>query len=177
MDGIIFALGIFILFTFLGYNRLIRLRTNVYKAYDSLDKRVERRNELIEDFIAYLQKAMNNESSKLEELTGLYKKDKNDNLNLAERVKLNNKINKILAELLGAVSNNHDLSNNSEFLQLKEQLTELETQLSEYAGSYNEAVGFYNNAVHMFPSNVFAVMFGFKGMPEFKVGEEKAVDN
>ncbi len=169
MDWIIFALAAFILFTFLGYNRLIRLRSNVYKTFSVLDKQLENRNNLLHDLVLYFQKTINNKNSKVEELVLLCKKDKNVDLSIDQRVKLNNRINLLLSELLDVACKHPDVVNKSEFSQLKTQLSDIEKKLKKSAVSYNEAIGFYNNAIYMFPSNVFALLFGFKSLMRFEI--------
>ncbi len=172
MDWLIFALGALVLFTFLGYNRLIRLRTNVYKAFDLLDKHIEERNALMKDILSYMRKSMNNERSKPDELMELYYKDKNEDLTLSQRVKLNNEINRILAELMAVADEYPGIKNDNSFRRLKLSLSAIEEQLRKSATPYNEAVRFYNNTIYMFPSNVFALLFGFKVVPDFEIGEQ-----
>jgi len=169
MEWILYAILAFVLFTFLGYNRLIRLRTNTYKAFDSLDKLVEKRNDMIDELVMHMQKSMKNESSKLNELSELYNKDKSEDLTLTGRLLLTNKINRVLSELVAAAEDYPELKNNKEFSRQLNLLASIEEQLNGSAKAYNESVRFYNNAIHMFPSNVFALLFGFRALPSYSL--------
>ncbi len=168
MEWIFLAILAFALFTFLGYNRIIRLRSNVYKNYDVLDKQLEKRNDLVNDIMPFLQKTFKNDNSKLIDLHDLILKDQNDDLTIAQRIKLNNRISFLVKDLMEEIGEHADLKKTVDFEQFKKSLISTSRQLEEVSAKYNEWVVMYNNSIYMFPSNVFAMSFGFKPLPEFE---------
>ncbi len=168
MEWILYAVLAFALFVFLGYNRIIRLRSNAYKSYEGLDRHIEKRNDLTNDILSFLQKTIKNDNSKLIELNDLILKDKNDDLTLTQRIRLNNKITLLAKEIMEELEDNPELKNNKDFEHFKKSLNDISQQLRDVSGNYNEAAMMYNNSIYMFPSNVFAMSFGFKPLPEFE---------
>jgi LemA protein len=114
---------------------------------------------------------MQHEKSKLTEITELRAKAISGNLTDDEKVELNNKMSKALHSINVAVENYPDLKANTNFLQLQAALNEIEEQLSAARRAFNAAVNSYNNAVQMFPTNIIALIMGFKSKAYFEIIE------
>ena len=65
-----------------------------------------------------------------------------------------------------------DLKANQNFLALQEELTSTENKIGFARQFYNDQVLGLNNKIQMFPSNIFASMFGFKQAEFFEVEDE-----
>lgn len=165
--------GVLILFIITGYNRLIRRRNDADKAFATIDAMAKKRYDLIPNLVATVQKYMQHERETLTEITELRAKAVSGNLSDNEKVDLNNKIGRALGGIMVAVENYPELKANQNFLQLQGSLNEVEEQLSAARRAYNAAVTDYNNAVQMFPSNMFALMFGFKAKLLFEISEQE----
>ncbi len=165
--------GIFLLFLITGYNRLVRLRNDADKAFATIDTMAKKRYDLIPNLVATVQKYMEHERGTLTEITELRAKAISGNLSDNEKVELNNKLGRAMGNIMIAVENYPELKANQNFLQLQGSLNEVEEQLSAARRAYNAAVTDYNNAVQMFPSNVFAMMFGFKAKTLFEISERE----
>ena len=170
---IIIALVVLVLFFIISYNRLVRLRNDADKAFASIDVMAKKRYDLIPNLVASVQKYMEHERGTLTEITELRAKAISGNLSDNEKVELENRISRTMGSIMVAVENYPDLKANQNFLQLQGSLNEVEEQLSAARRAYNAAVTDYNNATQMFPSNIFAMMFGFKSKRLFEISEKE----
>jgi LemA protein len=64
-----------------------------------------------------------------------------------------------------------DLKANTNMLQLTEELTSTENKVSFARQAYNDSVMIYNTAREVFPSVIFAGMFGFTAAELFKIDD------
>lgn len=165
--------AVIVLFVIVAYNRLVRLRNDAKKAFATIDAMAKKRYDLIPNLVATVQKYMEHERATLTEITELRAKAMSGDLSDNEKVDLNNKINRAMGSIMVAVENYPDLKANQNFMQLQGSLNEVEEQLSAARRAYNAAVTEYNNAVQMFPSNVFATIFGFKSKLLFEITEKE----
>ncbi len=67
------------------------------------------------------------------------------------------------------------LKSDKNFLELQAQLEGTENRITVARNRYIKAVQEYNVTVRSFPSNLTAMMFGFKEKPQFTVENEKEI--
>src|SRR5512139_2594962 len=80
-----------------------------------------------------------------------------------------------IARLLVVAENYPQLKADQNFRDLQAQLEGTENRITVARQRYIKAVQEYNVAVRSFPSNLTAMMFGFKTKPSFTVEDEKAI--
>ena len=80
-----------------------------------------------------------------------------------------------LSRLLLVAENYPQLKADGLFRDLQAQLEGTENRISVARGRYIKAVQDYNVTVRQFPSNLTAMLFGFKVKPNFTVENEKAI--
>jgi LemA protein len=80
-----------------------------------------------------------------------------------------------LARLLVVAENYPQLKADQNFRDLQAQLEGTENRIAVARNRYIKAVQEYNVTVRSFPSNLTAMVFGFKTKPSFTVEDEKAV--
>ena len=80
-----------------------------------------------------------------------------------------------LSRLMVVVERYPDLKSNQNFRDLQAQLEGTENRITVARNRYIKAVQEYNVVVRSFPSNLTAMLFGFKEKPQFTVEDEKAV--
>jgi len=153
------------------FNSLIAKRNAVNNAFAGIDAYLKKRYDLIPNLVAAVQKYMEHERGLLNEITELRSRAISGNISDSERVELDNKISRALGAINIAVENYPDLKANTNFLQLQASLNEVEEQLSAARRAYNAAVNSYNNAVQMFPTNLVAMIMGFKARPFFEASK------
>jgi LemA protein len=74
-----------------------------------------------------------------------------------------------MSRLMVVMEQYPDLKANQNMMQLSEELTSTENKVSFARQSYNDAVMTYNTQREVFPSVIFAGMFGFAPAELFKV--------
>ena len=80
-----------------------------------------------------------------------------------------------LSRLMVVVERYPELKSNQNFRDLQAQLEGTENRITVARNRYIKAVQEYNVVVRSFPSNLTAMVFGFKEKPQFTVDDEKAV--
>jgi LemA protein len=80
-----------------------------------------------------------------------------------------------LARLLVVAENYPQLKADQNFRDLQAQLEGTENRIAVARNRYIKAVQEYNVTVRSFPSNLTAMLFGFKTKPSFAVEDEKAI--
>ena len=82
-----------------------------------------------------------------------------------------NGLTQALRSLFAVVENYPDLKANQNVMSLQEELTATENKIAFSRQFYNDVVMDYNNSTSMFPSSIFAGMFGFKQAEFYNVPE------
>ncbi|HTN93926.1 MAG TPA: LemA family protein [Gallionella sp.] len=80
-----------------------------------------------------------------------------------------------LSRLLAVSENYPQLKSDQNFRDLQAQLEGTENRITVARNRYIQAVQAYNVAVRSFPSNLTAMMFGYKEKPTFTVENEKEI--
>ncbi len=80
-----------------------------------------------------------------------------------------------LSRLLVVTENYPNIKSNQSFQELRAQLEGTENRISVARNRYIKAVQEYNVAVRSFPSNLTAMVFGYKPKPNFSVENEKEI--
>ncbi len=80
-----------------------------------------------------------------------------------------------LARLLVVVERYPELKSDANFRDLQAQLEGTENRIAVARNRYIKAVQQYNVVVRQFPSNLTAMLFGYKQKPQFTVEDEKGI--
>jgi len=80
-----------------------------------------------------------------------------------------------LSRLMVVVERYPELKSNQNFRDLQVQLEGTENRITVARNRYIRAVQEYNTVVVQFPTNLTAMIFGFKEKPQFTVEDEKAI--
>lgn len=90
-----------------------------------------------------------------------------------QKLDTNHRLKKQLNQLLALAEAYPDLKANDNFRNLSNQLTKIEDDIANSRKYYNGTVRMMNNKVQMFPSNIFAMMTGFKTQKMFEAKENE----
>ncbi|MCL4315437.1 MAG: LemA family protein [Gammaproteobacteria bacterium] len=99
----------------------------------------------------------------------------NDEQAFARFIAAQGELSSALARLLLVVENYPQLKSDTLFRDLQAQLEGTENRITVARNRYIQAVQEYNVTVRSFPSNLTAMVFGFKVKPSFTVEDEKAI--
>jgi len=80
-----------------------------------------------------------------------------------------------LSRLLAVAENYPQLKSDQNFRELQAQLEGTENRIAVARQRYIKAVQQFNTEVRSFPTNLTAMVFGFKPKPQFSVEDEKAI--
>jgi LemA protein len=80
-----------------------------------------------------------------------------------------------LSRLIAVAENYPQLKSDANFRDLQAQLEGTENRITVARNRYIKAVQEYNVTVRSFPTNLTAMLFGFKQKPQFAVEDEKAL--
>src|ERR1041385_525822 len=99
----------------------------------------------------------------------------NDPAAFQQFVQAQREVTGALSRLLAVAENYPQLKSDQNFRELQAQLEGTENRIAVARQRYIKAVQEFNTSVRQFPTNLTAMMFGFKPKPQFTVEDEKAI--
>jgi LemA protein len=154
------------------YNGLVK-RRNAYKnSFAQIDVQLTRRHDLIPNLVETAKGYIKHERETLEAVIAA----RSGAVNAQQQARQNpgdpqamqnlgeqeNMLTQTLGRLFALQEAYPDLKANQNMMQLSEELTSTENRVAFARQAYNDSVMAYNNKREVFPSNIFAGMFGFK---------------
>lgn len=164
--GVFFVLAIYLIGI---YNALIRGRNAVKNAWSQIDVQLKRRHDLIPNLVESVKGYAGHERAALEAVVKARQQAISATGGVAERAIAENALTQTLRSLLAVAEAYPDLKANQNFLSLQEELASTENKIGFSRQFYNDAAMQYKNRLEVFPSNIFANMFGFQPEPFFQV--------
>ena len=164
MTGLIILLivvGLIGFFLIGMYNGLVRARNEVKNSWSQIDVQLNRRHDLIPNLVETVKGYMTHERETLEAVTRARQQAIQVSGDLTEKARVENQLTQTLRSLFAVAEAYPDLKANQNFLALQEELASTENKISFSRQYYNDSVLSLNNKVEMFPTNIFASMFGF----------------
>ena len=125
------------------YNRLIRGRNRVSKAWSDIDVQLQRRHDLIPKLVTAVDQYAQYERATLEAVTEL-RAEAMQTTDVGAKGKLEEKLSAGLERLIAIAENYPDLKANENFLNLQNELVETENYLQFARRYYNGSVRDYN---------------------------------
>ena len=165
VPGAVLIIAIYLLS---AYNSFVRLSNSVKEAFSTMDVYLKKRWDLLPNLVEAVKGYAKHESSVLENVVKL-RNMSYDKMSLGDKIDTNEKLAAGLGRLIAIAENYPDLKANQNFLDLSSQLSKTEDDISNARKYYNAVVKQMNTQVEMFPSNLVAMMFGFKQYQMFEV--------
>ena len=157
-------------------NNLVVARQRVKNAWSQIDVQLQRRFDLIPNFVETVKGYMNHESETFEKITALRTSWANSS-SVEEKANLNNELSGALKTIMAVSENYPDLKSNTNFSELSEELRNTENKIAFSRQFYNDSVTRYNTKLELFPSNIVANMFNFKPKSLFAAESAEARKN
>lgn len=158
------------------YNGLVQARIKVDNAWSQIDVQLQRRFDLIPNFVETVKGYMAHESETFEKIAQLRTSWANTE-SVSEKASLDNQLSDALKTIMAVSENYPDLKANQNFSELSEELRNTENKISFSRQFYNDTVTMYNTKLEVFPSNLIAGMFNFKARDLFEAESEEARKN
>lgn len=177
MGWIILAIVVILVIAVISmYNDLVSRRVKVDNAWSQIDVQLQRRFDLIPNFVETVKGYAAHESETFEKITELRTSWANAQT-VTEKAELDNQLSGALKTIMAVSENYPDLKANQNFSELSEELRNTENKISFSRQFYNDNVTMYNEKLQLFPSNVIANMFNFKPRELFAVENNEARKN
>jgi LemA protein len=165
-----------------SYNGLVGLDEGVNQAWAQVQNQYQRRADLIPNLVETVKGAASFERETLEAVIQARANATRPEIN-AENL-LNNpqafqqfqqaqdNLGAALGRLMVVVEKYPELKANQNYLDLQTQLEGTENRIAVERKRFNEVVQNYNSTRRVFPTNIFAGMFGFQQRPYFEAAAE-----
>lgn len=145
-----------------GYNSLVKQQTAVETKQADIQTQLQRRADLIPNFVATVKGYTKYEQETLTAVTqaraSVAKATNAESLSEA-----NDQLDKAISVWVNAVTEAYpDLKANSNYIALQDELAGTENRIATARRDYNEAVQKYNTMIKSFPKNILASMFNFE---------------
>ena len=174
---IILAIVILLVIAIIGmYNGLVQAKIKVDNAWSQIDVQLQRRFDLIPNFVETVKGYMTHEKETFEKIAALRTSWANAS-SVSEKADLDNQLSTSLKTIMAVSENYPELKANQNFSELSEELRNTENKISFSRQFYNDTVTMYNTKLQVFPSNIIAGMFNFKSRDLFKAESDEARKN
>lgn len=164
---IIAIVSIIVIYAFVMFNSFIRLNNKVKEAFSTMDVYLKKRWNLIPNIVETVKGYAKHEKDTLEKVIEL-RNNVYDNMSNEEKIKTNEQLSNSINSIMALAESYPDLKASDNFVNLSKELTKVEDDIANSRKYYNGVVRIYNNKVEMFPSNIFAKLFGYKSKAMFE---------
>ena len=167
-----------------GYNTMQAGDQQIKAAWAEVVNQYQRRSDLIPNLVETVKGFASQEQQVLLGVTNARSKVGsiqatpelvNDPQAFAKFQQAQGELSSALSRLLVVAENYPQLKSDANFRDLQAQLEGTENRIAVARNRYIKAVQEYNTAVVQFPTNLTAMVFGFKEKPQFTVENEKEI--
>ena len=167
-----------------GYNTLQSGDEQIKAAWSEVLNQYQRRADLVPNLVATVQGFANQEKEVLTRVTEARARvgsiqatpELVDNPEAFQRFQqAQGELSGALSRLIAVSENYPQLKSDANFRDLQAQLEGTENRIAVSRNRYIKSVQDFNVTVRSFPTNLTAMMFGFKTKPNFTVEDEKAI--
>ena len=158
------------------YNGLVQAKVKVDNAWSQIDVQLQRRFDLIPNFVETVKGYMTHEKETFEKIAALRTSWANAS-SVSEKAELDGQLSNTLKTIMAVSESYPELKANQNFSELSEELRNTENKISFSRQFYNDTVTMYNTKLQVFPSNIIAGMFNFTARDLFKTESDDARKN
>ena len=163
--GIIAAL---VVWAIASYNGLVGLRNQVLNGWRQIDVQLKRRHDLVPNLVNAVRGSMDFERDTLTAVMEARSKALSAT-GPADAAQKEGQLTQSLGRLLAVAENYPTLKSNDNVKMLQEELAGTENKIGFARQFYNDIATKFNTAQQVFPTNIFAGIFGFKPAELFEI--------
>ena len=170
--GVVVLAVLLILIVIAIYNKLVKAKMKVENQFAQIDVQLKKRFDLIPNIVETVKGYAKHESETLENVI----KARNTYLTAStpeDKLEANKEVTQAMNKLFALAEAYPDLKANTNFIELQETLKETEDKIAYARQFYNDAVMKYNGLVMSIPSNIVAMIFGFKANGYLEAAQEE----
>ncbi|MDR2210375.1 MAG: LemA family protein [Spirochaetaceae bacterium] len=169
------ALALIVIGFYVGTrNSLIRLDESTGAAWSEIDNQLQRRADLIPNFVNTVKGYAAHEEQLFSEIAQARARLAGGGT-VEEKAAGYNAMESALSRLLMVVENYPDLKASANFTALQDELAGTENRIAVARNRYNDSVRQFNTRIRTFPGSLFAGGLGFSSRPYFEI-QERARD-
>ncbi len=170
---------VLVLWTVIGFNRLVILRNRAQEAWSDIDVQLKRRYDLIPNLVESVKGYAAHEKGVFESVTkaraNAISAEKGGNpKDIAEA---ENQLTGTLKTLFAVSEAYPDLKASSNFVELQRELRDTEDKIQASRRFYNRNVRDMNTKIEMFPTSILAGIFKFEKRDYFEIEDPKEKEN
>lgn len=160
------------------YNSLITLKVRVDEAWSDITVQLKRRADLIPNLVETVKGYASHEKQVFEDVTAARSNVVNATSQGPEAAaKAENQFEGALKNLFAVAESYPQLRASENFQQLQAELVDTEDKIQAARRFYNGGVRDLNTKVQVFPSNIFAKLFGIHQREFFEVADPASIEN
>ena len=153
-----------------SYNRLVSLRNQVLNGWRQIDVQLKRRHDLIPNLVNAVRGSMDFERDTLTAVMEARAKAVGAT-GPADAAQKEGQLTQAVGRLLAVAENYPTLKSNDSVRALQEELAATENKVGFARQFYNDIATQFNTAQQVFPTALFANMFGFKPAELFEISD------
>src|SRR5881398_256175 len=153
-----------------GYNRLVGMRNQAANGWRQIDVQLKRRHDLIPNLVNAVRGSMDFERDTLTAVMEARARAASAT-GPADAAQKEGQLTQALGRLFAVAENYPALKSNDNVRMLQEELSATENKVGFARQFYNDIATKFNTAQQVFPTNIFAGMFGFKAAELFEITE------
>ncbi len=168
--GLLIIIALLAVLAVMSYNGFVKTRNQIEEAFSTMDVYLKKRYDMIPNLVEIVKQYSIHEKETLDKIVQARSMAINAR-SVEERGQNENMLSGALKSLFAISEGYPDLKANENYLELQKQLSDLEDEISQSRKYYNGVVKVMNNKVEIFPTNLFAKLFGFNRYPYFMADE------
>ena len=169
---IIAILILIVIYALSLYNTFIKLSNRIKEAFSTMDIYLKKRWDLIPNLVETVKGYAKHEKDTLKEVVEL-RNTSYEKMSDEEKIKANEQLSNNITKIIALAEDYPELKASDNFKDLNNQLTKVEDEIANSRKYYNGVVRIYNNKVEMFPSNIFAKIFGYNSKTMFEANADE----
>lgn len=166
---------VILIYAFILYNSFVNLNNKIKEAFSTMDVYLKKRWDLIPNLVETVKGYAQHEKDTLKEVIEL-RSGTYDNMSSDEKIKKNEMLASKINRIMVLAEAYPELKASENFKNLSNEISKVEEDIANSRKYYNGVVRIYNNKVEMFPSNLFAKLFGYKSKNMFEATTEERVN-
>src|SRR3954464_5170531 len=158
-----------------GYNRLVSMRNQALNGWRQIDVQLKRRHDLIPNLVNAVRGSMDFERDTLTAVMEARARAASA-AGPADAAQKEGQLTQALGRLFAVAENYPNLKSNDNVKMLQEELSATENKVGFARQFYNDIATRFNTAQQVFPTAIFAGMFGFKPAELFEITDQAERD-
>ena len=157
----------------IAYNILVVRRNAADNVFSTIDVMLKKRYDLVPNLVETVKGYASHEKEVFSRISEMRAKAVSGNASVEDKINIYGQMTRELGRVFAIAENYPVLKANEQFLNLQKNLSLIEEEIAAARRAYNASVTDFNNSCEMFPTNIFASMFGFSRKNLFQIPEDE----